>query len=149
MKNSCTKITPADRNQRQISKGGLLFLLPLFRGLPFLYCLCSSFFVAFPLLRWGGSKQARRRAKSAVSVWWSKQENVKSFGDKSEPRKSRTKLRQNRNIQGRSRFAPSPSDISILSKFGPTFSRFGFVSESERKIQLINKYLQFVPKILA
>ena len=62
MKRSCTKITPADRYQRQISEGGLLFLLTLFRSLPFLYCLCSSFFVAFPLLRRGGSKQARRRA---------------------------------------------------------------------------------------
>ena len=36
-----------------------------------------SFFTVSPLLHRG-----KNQSKNAVSVWWSKQENVKSFGDK-------------------------------------------------------------------
>ena len=60
-----------------LGEGSLLFLLSLCRLLSHCFlCLCLPFFTVSPLLHRG-----KNQSKNAVSVWWSKQENVKSFGD--------------------------------------------------------------------
>ena len=45
-----------------------------------------------------------------------------------------------KNSEGVPAALPSPSDFSILSKIGPTFSRSGFVSESKRRQSRINRF---------